>query len=176
MQYESNALILDFISSDKSEGLFDQWKTHDDNCYYTEQQNNKKNKKVYQIELHLFVSLRYLGRGWTFDDMHDGTLISRDVHRKIFHQFVKFGATVLYPKYVSAPKTMEKLRDCKKEYIVAGFPGCIDSTDETHISQKGLRFISSSASWLQVKKCDADVQSSVQSSLPNLTYNIWQPW
>ena len=59
------------------------------------------------------------------------TYISRDVHRKFFHQFVKFGAKVLYPMYVSVPQTEEELRDCENEYAIAGFPGCIGSTDAT---------------------------------------------
>jgi hypothetical protein len=61
------------------------------------------------------------------------TYISCDVHRKFFHQYVKFGATVLYPLHVSVPHMVEELRDCKEGYDVAGFPGCIGSTDATHI-------------------------------------------
>ena len=59
-------------------------------------------KKVLPIKLLLVGSLCYLGRGWTFDDKKDVTYISCDVHRKFFHQFVKFGARVLYPMYLSA--------------------------------------------------------------------------
>ena len=65
--------------------------------------------------------------------MCDVTYISCDFHLKLFFQFVKFGATVLYPKYVSAPKTVEEFRDCENEYNIAGFPGC---TDATHIPLK----------------------------------------
>ena len=132
LTYASYVMILDMISSDKSEGLFDRWKQCDDSCY-AQRENNKKNKKVSPIELLLLGSLRYLGRGWTFDDMRDVTYISRDVHRKFFHQFVRFGATALYPMYVSVPQTVEELQDCENEYNIAGFPGCIGSTDATHI-------------------------------------------
>ena len=39
------------ISSDKSEGLFDRWKTHNDSCY-VERENNKKNKnKQYKVKI-----------------------------------------------------------------------------------------------------------------------------
>ena len=66
--------------------------------------------------------------------MHDVTYISRDIHCKFFHQFVKFGAAVLYPMYVSVPHSVDKeLRDCKTEYAIAGFPGCIGSTEATRI-------------------------------------------
>ena len=127
--YVSYVMILDMISSDKGEGLFDRWKTNV-NVY---ERVNKKNTKVSPIELLLLGSLRYLGRGWTFSDMKDVTYISRDVHRKFFHQFVKFGAKVLYPMYVSVPQTEAELRDCENEYAIAGFPGCIGSTDATYI-------------------------------------------
>jgi hypothetical protein len=93
LPYASYVKILDMISSDQSEGLFDRWKMNS-NCYESE---NKKNKKVSPIELLLLSLLCYLGRGWTFDNMRDVAYISRDVHRKFIHEFVKFGATVLYP-------------------------------------------------------------------------------
>ena len=32
-----------------------------------------------------------------------------------------------------APSTLEELQDCESEYRSAGFPGCIGSTDATHI-------------------------------------------
>ena len=68
------------------------------------------------------------------DDMCDVTYISRYVHLKFFHQVVKLGATVLYPMYVSVPQRVEELRDCEKEHIIRGFPGCIgSSTDARHI-------------------------------------------
>jgi hypothetical protein len=125
-------MILDMISSKKSEGLFDRWTQHDNSCY-AERENNKKNKKVSPIKLLLLGSLIYLGKGWMFDDMRAVTYISRDVHRKFFHQFVTFGATVLYPTYVSVPQTVEELQDCGNEYNIAGFLGCIGSTDAAHI-------------------------------------------
>jgi len=125
-------MILDMISSKKSEGLFDRWTQHDNSCY-AERENNKKYKKVSPIEILLLGSLRYLGRGWTFDDVRDVTYISRDFHEKFFHQFVTFGVTVLYPTNESVPQTVEELQDCENEYDIAGFPGCIGSTDATHI-------------------------------------------
>ncbi len=40
---------------------------------------------------------------------------------------------MLYPMYVSAPRTVEDVRDSEREYSTAGFPGFIGSTDATHI-------------------------------------------
>ena len=54
-------------------------------------------RKVSPIELLLLGTLRYLGRGWTFDDLEESTYISRDVHRCFFHKFCAWGAKVLYP-------------------------------------------------------------------------------
>jgi hypothetical protein len=98
--------------------------------------------------------------------MKDVTYISRDVHRKFFHQFMKFGAKVLYPMYVSTPRTVEELRECEREYSIAGFPGCIGSTDATHIplEKQGSYVDAPSAPWPQVKSDDADVQFDLQSS------------
>jgi hypothetical protein len=139
LPYASYAIILDMILSNQSEGLFDRWKTNS-NCY--ESENNKKNKKVSPIELFFLGSLRYLGRRWTFNDMRDVTYVSRDVHRKKFvHQFVRFGATMLYPISISAPRIVEELMDCEQEYNNAGFPGCIGSTDATHIPLEKICFL-----------------------------------
>ncbi len=40
------------------------------------------------IELLVLGALRYLGRGWTFDDLEESTAISRKVHRVFFHKFI----------------------------------------------------------------------------------------
>jgi hypothetical protein len=93
----------------------------------------RNNTKVSPIELLLLGTLRYLGRGWTFDDIEEATKVSRDVHRCFFHAFTTFGAKFLYTRYVCMPQSTADLRNCESEYAVAGFPGCIGSTDATHI-------------------------------------------
>ena len=40
------------------------------------------------LDLLMLGSLRYLGRGWTFDDIQESTGVSADVHRLFFHEFV----------------------------------------------------------------------------------------
>jgi hypothetical protein len=134
MPYTSYLVLLDMIcDGDLCRGLFDRWRTPDDRYF-----NRGNNKKVSPLELLLLGSLRYLGRGWTFDDLEESTFISRDVHRVFFHKFPKFGATILYPRYVSAPQTAHELQECEHEYRIAGFPGCIGSTDATHIPLEKL--------------------------------------
>ena len=77
--------------------------------------------------------MHYLGRGWTFDDLSEGTGISRDVHRKLFHQFVYFGKEVLYPKYVKYPKTTAEIGNHSSEFEIAGIHGAIGSMDVCHV-------------------------------------------
>ncbi len=55
------------------------------------------------------------------------------MHRWFFHHFCAFGAQKLYSLYIKLPNTVQNFRACEKEYRDAGFPGCIGSTDATHI-------------------------------------------
>ncbi|KAI2488828.1 Plant transposon protein [Fragilaria crotonensis] len=57
--------------------MFIRWRERNDN-------STKKKTRVSPIELLLLGSLRYLGRGWTFDDLEESTFIARDVHRVFF--------------------------------------------------------------------------------------------
>ena len=59
------------------------------------------------IPLRLLCVLRYLGRGWTFDDLSEYTGISDEIINVFFHKFIQFGSTVLYIRFVIAPKTPE---------------------------------------------------------------------
>jgi hypothetical protein len=81
-------------------------------------------------------SLRYLGRGWTFDDIKESTAIALDVHCIFFHCFTEYGSTVLYCKYVLTPVHISKARTHMSEFKEAGLPGCIWSTNCTHITTK----------------------------------------
>jgi hypothetical protein len=85
------------------------------------------------IPLLLLCALRYLGRGWTFDDLSENTGISEEIIRVFFHKFIEFGSTVLYKRYVVAPKTAEEALEHTGPYTKAGLPGCVGSMDATHI-------------------------------------------
>jgi len=65
------------------------------------------------------------------------------VIRVFFRQFIEFGATFLYDKFVSSylfgeDKTDEELLDTASslshEFKIAGYPGCIGSMDATHMA------------------------------------------
>ncbi len=102
---------------------FDRW------CGY-----KPNNKQSSPIELLVLGSLRYLGRGFTFDDIEENTAISKEVHRTFFRRFVEFGSTVLYEKYVLTPDNVDEAKTHMREFEEAGFPGCVGSSDATHIT------------------------------------------
>lgn len=85
------------------------------------------------LELLVLGSLRYLGRGWTFDDLEEATGISEESHRKFFHKFIRACRIHFYPKYVIEPSSKEEIEDAMAEFSEAGFNGCIGSADATHI-------------------------------------------
>ena len=84
--------FLELVEDIRSNDLFDQW------CGY-----KSNNKRVSPVELLILGLLRYLGRGWTFDDCEESTAIDSDVHQSFFRVFIKFGSTVLYKKWVLTP-------------------------------------------------------------------------
>ena len=86
------------------------------------------------LELLILGAFRYLGRGWTFDDLEEATAISAEVHRNFFHQFVHVGRTILYDLHVVTPRTTEDSLTHQHEFNMTGFHGCIGSSDATHIS------------------------------------------
>jgi len=50
-------------------------------------------------------ALRYLGRGWTFDDIEESTAMSEETHCQFFHVFIDYCSTYLFNKYVIMPTT-----------------------------------------------------------------------
>ena len=86
------------------------------------------------LSLLLLGSLRYLGRGWTFDDIEENTAISEEVHLVFFHEFIDYCSTILFDKHVIAPTNAEEATTHMMDYVKAGMPGCVSSTDATHIA------------------------------------------
>ena len=71
------------------------------------------------MELLVLGSLRYLGRGWTFDDLEEATGISEESHRVFFHRFISCGRKFLFPKWVKAPQTASEIEESMSEYAAA---------------------------------------------------------
>jgi hypothetical protein len=103
--------------------LFDRWMSCD-----------AIGRKSTPIELLVLGALRYLGRGWTFDDIEEATAVSKEVHRVFFRQFIEYGSTILYEKHVNYPSNFEEAKQHMKEFTEAGLPGALGSTDATHVT------------------------------------------
>ena len=85
------------------------------------------------FKLMLLGCLRYLGRAWTFDDVCEANGISADTNREFFNVFIEYGSTVMYQKYVLQPTIQQGVTEQEKIFALAGFNGCIGSSDATHI-------------------------------------------
>jgi DDE superfamily endonuclease len=128
MPYES---FLGLLSRLEESVLFDRWRSGARDAW---------GKSASPLGLLLLCGLRYLGRGWTMDDCAENSGISREVIRVFIHVFARWGATVLYDEFVVAPTEEEHFKDCEMEFAMAGFPGCIGSTDATHILQESMGY------------------------------------
>lgn len=85
------------------------------------------------MELLLLGCLRYLGRGWTFDDASESTGISVGVASNFFEKFVHFGSLDLHYRHVIMPKNDEEYEHNSAEFESAGFTGCCASIDAASI-------------------------------------------
>jgi hypothetical protein len=85
------------------------------------------------LELVLLGAHQYLGRGFTFNNLEEATFISKSSHHNFFHELIEIGSTVLIDEWIGMPKTHKELMDCMYEFNQAGFPGCIGSSDATHV-------------------------------------------
>ena len=119
MPYES---FLQFVEDAKEGNWFPRWMGTD--C---------TGKDASPLELLILGSLRYIGRGFTFDDCEESTAISEEVHRVFFHKFIKIGSTILYDKYVHSPVNAEEIATHTIEFELAGMPGTLASSDATSI-------------------------------------------
>ena len=81
-------------------------------------------------------ALRYLGRGWTFDDIEEATAINEETHRQFFHIYIAFGSTELYERFVIVPTSGEEAATHLKEMETAEFHGCVGSTDAAHVGME----------------------------------------
>jgi hypothetical protein len=97
-------------------------------------------KKLLPIELLVLSALRYLGRGWTFDDVVKSTCISAETHHCFLNAFLEFRSTILYSKYVITPQTVEDAQMHMVEFDKAGFPGCVGLCDCTHIATEKCQY------------------------------------
>ena len=115
-------IYLEMVNDITSHELFSRWTKKD--CVGTEPSN---------LGLLLLGTLRYLGRALTFDDLEEYTFISAEVHRQFFIAFLEYGNTILYNKYIVKPASELDVSAFEKIFAIAGFNGCVGSSDATHI-------------------------------------------
>ena len=108
----------------------------------------------------LLGSLRYIGRSWTFDDIEESNGISREVNRIFYIRFIEYGSKVMFQKYVvNKSKNIDNANN-EILYRMAGFNGCLGSSDATHIIMLKL------ASWATI------AHKGFKLNLPARTYNL----
>ena len=61
------------------------------------------------IPLLILGCLRYLGRAWILDDIEESNGISREVNRIFLQNFLEYGSTVLFKKWVIKPAKNMKI-------------------------------------------------------------------
>ena len=152
MPYES---YLDLVLECEKSPIMAQWSRLPEYRY------NKK--KGASIELLVLCVLRWLGRGWTLDDLYENTMINPETIRLFIQQFINWGSTTLYDKYVRCPMTADELSDCEKEFHIAELPGCVGSTDATHIVTPSL----------QASLHCKNIQPKSESQEKNIKYYEW---
>ena len=74
--------------------------------------------------------------------------------------FLEYGSTTLYRKWVIDPSLNKKISDQEKLFRLAGFNGCIGSSDATHVGML------SCAAWAQV------LNKGYKLNMPSRTYNM----
>ena len=104
MSYDS---YLEHLEDVKECPLFVTW---------VEERKDCTGREASPLELLLLGTLRYLGRGWTLDDVEEATSISEETHRKFLHLYILWGSTDFYDKYVALPANQEELNQCAADY------------------------------------------------------------
>jgi hypothetical protein len=96
--------------------------------------SSASSKAPHPLELKILGALRYLGRGWTFDDLEEATAISAGTHCRFFKDFITWGSTTLFQEYVVEPADDQSTASKHQhEFALAGCHGAIGSTDAVHI-------------------------------------------
>jgi hypothetical protein len=117
-------------------------------------------KAASPIELMVLGALRYLGRGWTFDDLEESTAITEETHREFFHVLIEWGQTFLFDRYVVFPANAEEAETHMHEMKLAGFDGAVGSTEATHIGME----------WCSYRV--TNIHSGAKLPMPSRTYNM----
>ena len=78
--------------------------------------------------------MQYIGRARTLDDIEEANGISSKANRIFINTFLEYGSTILYKKWVTEPSLNRNVAEIERLFLVAGFNGCIESSDATCVS------------------------------------------
>ena len=112
------------------------------------------------IKLLILGALRYIGRGWTFDDISEANAISDDTNRVFLYSFIEYGSTILYKKWVLDQNITTRVAERESLFRSAGFNGCIGSSDATHVGMLAC------PQWAQTE------HKGFKMNFPSRTYNV----
>ena len=144
--------FLSLVEQMKGHELFTRWSRYD-----------AAGSKPTPIELLLLGALRYIGRGWTFDDLEEATCVNEETHRQFFHIFIQWASTRLYEEMVTYPRVWEEAKRHMTEFGRAGLHGSVGSTDATHIGMERCFY--------RLKNHHSGGKLSIPSRTYNLTVN-----
>ena len=119
----------ELIHDSKNQEIFSRWMG-----------KSASGKEASPIELLILGTLRYLGRGWTFDDLEEATAVSQEVHRIFFHRVIEFGSTTLHDRHIAAPINSEEAKRHMDEFTIAGIPGALGSSDATYVTTESCEY------------------------------------
>ena len=90
---------LELFKGFNESGKFDRWKNGSKDKYGVE---------ASPLSFLLLGVFRYLGRGWTVDDIEGATTINAETIRQFYHKFIEYRSTALYEKHAVTPTTAEE--------------------------------------------------------------------
>jgi hypothetical protein len=117
----------------------------------------KTTRRFPHIELLLLGTLRYLGMGWSFNDIEEGTKVSWEVHRCFLHAFTTFGAKIFVPALRANAADYRRLAKLRVRVCRGRLSWMYRQYRcNTHTIGQGHCFISASAHRVQVGFGDND--------------------
>ena len=111
----------------------------------------------------LFGSLRYLGRGWCFDDLQESTSISEEVYCISLHILIEFGSSDVYSLFVKYSKSVKEGLTHMRDFIMACIYGGAGLMDASHVTREKCSH--------RLKKNHIDKKSKQNCKSFNLTYS-----
>ena len=67
-------------------------------------------------------------------NLNKAVVINKETIHLFISRFLEFGSTTLFIQFVVEPRNIEELNNCNNEFSISGIPGCIVSTDTTHVA------------------------------------------